>query len=195
MLSTRSSSISLTPEEILARERRFGRMPGMSRIIDLFDDTKNEKLDIHIVAIEYFPSNLKRIFARSDLHWAIAWYLGTRQSVPCFRLLHVVTETHFTKDNYGREVENKIYTNWGPHTKRLTEETCDSSLWVKIGRLSLERRRELEFIAANEPVQAPNGTWNSQHWVKAVLSKAISAGHFNPRVITNAITMLSVSYR
>lgn len=186
--------MSLTPQAFLERERKFGRLPGMRRVVDLFDDKKNEDLDIHLVSFNYFsPTASSNIPARRDLHWAIVWGLGSMQNYPCYRLLHIVTETFYTINADGNEVENRVYTNWGPHTKSMSRETCDSSLWMKIGRLSLEQRQVLESIATNEPVEVPNGVWNCQHWIKSVLQKAIQAGLFNATTVAQAISTLSVS--
>lgn len=176
------------------QERKFGRLPGMYRVVDLFDDTKDEVLDVQLAGMDYYPRENAKPLPRNHVHWVILWHLGDKFNVPCYRLLQIITERYFSTDASGRESFKAVYTNWGPHTKSVTDAEMQYAFRVPLARLSLHERRALEEIARAETVEEPNGEWNCQSWVRSVLKKAVDAGLLNENSVTTALNELSVSF-
>lgn len=52
----------------------------------------------------------------------------------------------------------------------------EDSVKIPVTTLSLSERKELEKIAENTGVYAPNGSWNCQDWVCTVLEAAVRHG-------------------
>lgn len=176
------------------QERRFGRLPGMYRVVDLFDDTKDEVLEVQLAGMDYYPREHTKPLPRNHVHWVILWYLGDKFNVPCYRLLQIITERYFTTDASGQESFKPVYTNWGPHTKSVTNAEMQYAFRVPLARLSLHERRTLEEIARAETVEEPNGEWNCQSWIRSVLTKAVDAGLLRENSVTTALNELSVSF-
>lgn len=176
------------------QERKFGRLPGMYRVVDLFDDTKDEVLEVQLAGMDYYPRENAKPLPRNHVHWVILWHLGDKFNVPCYRLLQIITERYFSTDASGRESFKAVYTNWGPHTKSVTDAEMQYAFRVPLARLSLQERRALEEIARAETVEEPNGEWNCQSWVRSVLKKAVDAGLLRENSVTTAFNELSVSF-
>lgn len=176
------------------QERKFGRLPGMYRVVDLFDDTKDEVLDVQLAGMDYYPRENAKPLPRNHVHWVILWHLGDKFNVPCYRLLQIITERYFSTDASGRESFKAVYTNWGPHTKSVTDAEMQYAFRVPLARLSLHERRALEEIARAETVEEPNGEWNCQSWIRSVLKKAVDAGLLRENSVTTAFNELSVSF-
>jgi len=105
-------------------------------------------------------------------HWAIGWEIDDNNR----RLLQVVQEN----DKYGRPTGH--LTNWGAVTKAYSRPATH----YKIATLTLANRQGLEQIANAEQVLIPDGNWNCQDWVHAVLKKGVDQGIFTKTQVSRA---------
>ncbi|EPQ55179.1 hypothetical protein GLOTRDRAFT_93700 [Gloeophyllum trabeum ATCC 11539] len=99
-------------------------------------------------------------------HWAIFWDVPYQdRNIRANRILHVVADR-------GK----KLYVNWGPLTKFVSDDDRRSSRELVLGVVDLTRRRQLEVVATHTPVCSGDQEWNGQDWVKAVLREAVLLG-------------------
>jgi len=73
-------------------------------------------------------------------------------------------------------------TNWGAVTKAYSRPATH----YKIATLTLANRQGLEQIANAEQVLIPDGNWNCQDWVHAVLKKGVDQGIFTKTQVSRA---------
>lgn len=101
-----------------------------------------------------------------DNHWMITWDIGvTPDGHTVHRRLHIV-----------QEPDCDHLTNWGPITSVAGQETERNGIVVNITTMTLAQRQALESIANTTPVFKPNGEWNCQNWILAVLEEGVKQG-------------------
>ncbi|KAJ7921067.1 hypothetical protein B0H13DRAFT_2418699 [Mycena leptocephala] len=156
-----------------AESVQYVEMPNMGRphhrcspvgIEHLYKDP-DAPLDVNML-IDRHPPDLR------SQHWAISWTIARGES-NIHRVSHIVTELGCPH-----------YTNWGPLTQNFDPRKWDT---VRIGRLSLADRKSLEKIVLNTVVYFPNGEWNCQDWVIAVLVQAVEHNLFTAEESEGAI--------
>jgi len=108
-----------------------------------------------------------------DRHWAIRWTVYSR-STPSYQSVRTIELRN--DETPGGNVG--YYINYGPYTSADRVKTPSGVLLFELGRLSLEQRRMLEAIAWNVGVVEPNGDFNCQNWLAAVLLVAVTRGLF-----------------
>jgi hypothetical protein len=112
-----------------------------------------------------------------DSHWKLAWKVGKNTSgVPVQREIYVI-----------RNITIQDYMNWGPITKTAEDYTKA----VEITKMTLANRRRLERIAAEVPVQRPNGKTHCQDWILAILETAEQQGLLTRSEWTKAVLAVS----
>jgi hypothetical protein len=79
--------------------------------------------------------------------------------------------------------------NWGPRTAESSVQPQSGLSVFKIGTLTLQQRRTLEAIAWNIGVTDPDGEFNCQNWVAAVLNAAVLRGLFTAAEVGNALKL------
>ncbi|KAI0076760.1 hypothetical protein K474DRAFT_1662634 [Panus rudis PR-1116 ss-1] len=117
--------------------------------------------------------------APSARHWAIVWDVPGREGsvrLRAFRQLQVTRE----RDKQGVPCDH--LTNWGPMTKSVTDDDLNRSRLIPLGDIGLAGRKRLEEIASTMPIHVPDGDWNNQHWIIAVLELAVQEGILNINV-------------
>ncbi|KAI0026719.1 hypothetical protein K488DRAFT_92003 [Vararia minispora EC-137] len=68
------------------------------------------------------------------------------------------------------------FTFWGALTRAWTREDMHGARWVLLALLDRPHRRALEHLADNVRLMKPNGWWNGQNWVVALLNAAVEDG-------------------
>lgn len=123
--------------------------------------------------------------APRDRHWAVRWTVFSRGSAP--------TQSHRNieiKSGEGTGLageKSKYLINYGPWTSAEHVDSPLGMLAVPLGALTLEQRRILEAISWNVGVESPNGDFNCQNWLAAVLSVAVAKGIFAEDSVRTAI--------
>ncbi|TFK50973.1 hypothetical protein OE88DRAFT_1660139 [Heliocybe sulcata] len=110
-------------------------------------------------------------------HWAIFWDVPYQDSkIRANRILHVVADQ-------GK----KIFVNYGPLTKFVSEEDRWSSRELALGVINLTARHQLEVIASRTPTSPASTDWNGQDWVEAVLREAVLLGLLSRDPVESAL--------
>ncbi|GBE83982.1 hypothetical protein SCP_0510410 [Sparassis crispa] len=149
----------------------MGIVPGMHPppSVDHINEFKDLDVpaDVHLVVTP--PSTFLHRPVPKDNHWAIFWNISrSTDGVMRRRLLQIVQER--LGDGYANHL-----TNWGPITTSAGGPTPESRKFF-IKTMTLSERKSLEAIAQTEEVLMPDGVWNCQDWIEAVLDKAVNGG-------------------
>lgn len=176
--------------------KALGQLAWMCQPNSRYEDDVDRPLTVELGAVHYFPDRVTDIpRPRRGLHWLIRWHVCDDSWGPFFRVIEVRVESQDTESKQVMGVYPRVYTNWGPTTKSLTDGIEATALWIKIGTLSLRQRQALEAIAAAEQVRypGPNEMWNCQDWIKSILHKTVRARLLREDVVRDAIASLEVS--
>ncbi|KAJ7065243.1 hypothetical protein C8F01DRAFT_1124893 [Mycena amicta] len=147
----------------------FGKEPRMLRPTDvdhIYRDPRDKTLPVLLISS---PATTTKHDPKDD-HWTVAWVVHSRDNIKALRRLHIV-----------REINYNHLTNWGPITQCIRDQSLGRTHMTAIAYLDYPDRQRLEEIALANPVYVPNGLWNCQDWVEALMQKAIDAG-----VVTSA---------
>jgi hypothetical protein len=134
----------------------FGRPYGAIGPVGV-DHNYRDSNETKEITLLVYPSSTG---VRKDDHWMIYWEVGMYGRMPVHRRLHLVQETGMLH-----------LTNWGPVTQIAGNATHEAKRY-RLGHLTLRQRGTLERIARETQVYAPNGDWNCQNWVFAVIYAA-----------------------
>jgi len=119
------------------------------------------------VAVCLRISQIHTLHPRSR-HWAIFWDVPYQdRNIRANRILHVIADQ-------GR----KMFINWGPLTKFVSDDDRRSSRELMLGVMDLSSRRRLEAISSHMPTSPTSADWNGQDWIEAVLREAVIHGLF-----------------
>lgn len=146
----------------------------------LYQDPKDEALPVEILVWDVNSNEIQP----GDRHWAISWTVGQSEEASHLmvrRLLQIVREN---RQDGGGPLD--YLTNWGPVTRTDDDETANAVCY-RFAILSYHQRKQLETIAASQPVVKPNGWWNCQHWVRDVLTQGAQAGIINKKDVNDVI--------
>ncbi|KAF9562402.1 hypothetical protein CPC08DRAFT_749509 [Agrocybe pediades] len=103
------------------------------------------------------------LLVRTDTyHWMIVWVVDPKETEGHIkaRIIHLVQEPGC---NY--------LTYWGAKTQSLLGATYRNAKRLKLGSLSLTKRRELEQLAKFTRVQVADGDYDCQKWIERVLEQ------------------------
>ncbi|KAL1703590.1 hypothetical protein EV121DRAFT_260689 [Schizophyllum commune] len=174
------------PDGDSASEYSFPRCVSPDRYFSLFPSWR---LGIHLhgqhemrpVDLAYFRPDAdvcKEIFLivyteqpePRDRHWGIRWVVSARSNPD-----RLANRAARCLELYAH-VRSKHLVNWGPITQQHHLYVAHQISSISLGVLTLEQRRQLEAIAWNVPICLPDGEWNCQNWVCAVLVIAVARG-------------------
>ncbi|KAH9930476.1 uncharacterized protein BXZ73DRAFT_101849 [Epithele typhae] len=84
---------------------------------------------------------------------------------------------HIELDTYNVKTDpspQPRYVFWGPRT--LSSSHAPRARPLALGVVAHRQRRALEALAWDTPVMLPDGRWDGQEWVRALLGAAVDAG-------------------
>lgn len=146
----------------------------------LYHDPKTDSLPVEIIVWDIDFQEIQP----PDRHWAICWTVGQNEAdshLMVRRMLQIVRENR--QDGSG---PLDYLTNWGPVTRTDDDEIVNAACY-RIAILSYDQRKQLERIAASQPVVKPNSWWNCQHWVRNVLMQSANAGIISETDVSSVI--------
>ncbi|KAI0309898.1 hypothetical protein OF83DRAFT_1157057 [Amylostereum chailletii] len=127
-----------------------------------------------------------------DRQWSLAWSLPVRLSPPSSPS-HRRSSTAHAPTAVARVLETRQepgrahFTFWGPITRARVPTEMHGARWVPVAVLGRKERRELERIAGMVRVMKPNGWWNGQNWIVALLNAAVEEDVIAPEQRDSAI--------
>lgn len=116
-------------------------------------------------------------------HWAVRWTVFKRGNQPTQALRNIEI---LSGKSIGPTGEQYLI-NYGPWTSAERVTSHLGMLAIPIGTLTLAQRHVLEAVAWNVGIENPNGDFNCQNWLAAVLSIAVAKGLFREDIICAAI--------
>ncbi|KAI0654904.1 hypothetical protein C8Q70DRAFT_1024450 [Cubamyces menziesii] len=116
-----------------------------------------------------------------DVHWGLAWEVAK----DAWR--HVELETH---NDLQAPPPQPRYVYWGARTKMGAQATADARK-ILVGSMSLAKRLEIESLARTIPVVEPNGHWNCQHWLVALIGEMLRVKLIDQRTWDSVIAQTS----
>ena len=112
----------------------------------------------------------------TDNHWMLIWTVySSIQTGYIVRRLQVAQEQGFNH-----------LTNWGALTVTAGTLTTTAQKF-SVGEMTLSQRKHLERIALGTQVMMPNGQWNCQNWITAVLKEAVNQYLLDGRIVDQAL--------
>ncbi|KAG5647296.1 hypothetical protein DXG03_000833 [Asterophora parasitica] len=154
-------------------ERPFSSEPYLSHL-------PTEKLNIDKAIADGTVRPIDNAFScpEKDIGKAIylVWTVFSRSTPPYQSARSIELKSGEVPNKVGYYIGYLI--NYGPYTSVDRVTTPAGVLVFELGRLTLAERRTLEAIAWNVGVVEPNGDFNCQNWLAALLSVAVARGLF-----------------
>ncbi|KAI0315312.1 hypothetical protein OF83DRAFT_1132613 [Amylostereum chailletii] len=145
----------------------------LGELIRFRDPDKALSVYLCVHPAEGFAINL----TQRDLHWSIGWHIMDEiQPGPqpmlrqVWRQIHVVTHNR----DYDPPPQPRLVF-WGTITSIVGQRTTNAE-HLELGIMTLQTRSQIEALALQVPVMAPDGTWNCQDFLKDLLQKMVEAG-------------------
>ncbi|KAI0777399.1 hypothetical protein BD413DRAFT_601835 [Trametes elegans] len=124
---------------------------------------------------------LKLAESPRDLHWSLSWRVGAG----AWRHVHI--DRH-NDPSAPRPQPRYVY--WGAQTKIGGSATSQAQK-ILVGSMDLRARRAIENIAWTVPVMQPDGIWNCQNWINALLLKLLEGRVINQRTWEGVLNEVS----
>ncbi len=156
----------MAPEYLPEQGRR-----GLTILPPLNNDhlARDNEVDQEVVLFVYGPGG--GTTSPRDLRWSLAWQVSNGG----WKHIHVTAEN----TPYDRHLPWR-YVYWGPQTKTAGLATYQARK-TSLGVMNSATRKRIEAIAWEVGVAKPDGQWNCQHWILALLGKL-----YENRVINQA---------
>lgn len=175
-------NLSLLPLAALQLDRSVE--DGETRPVDMGTFYTDQDVDKTIYLVTLMTGTTPR-----DRHWAIRWQVEHRiRYEPALRCLEIIENFLINPHSY--------LINFGPLTTLHNLSPYAEFAIFPLQTLSLAQRSELEKISWNVGVAPPDGEFNCQNWVAAVLGVAVLRGLLDETtvrdVLENALEELPV---